>query len=132
MSGHARALDVLVASMDRDFLRFARTVLRSAGHQVGSTTVCSERISGQIRLRRPHVVLLDADRAVVDGVRTAVAAGGTRVLRLSDEPELDAVMERPPPVHKWAPPTTLRAVVGAARAAARAEPGPATLRLVQP
>ena len=80
MSTEGRTLDVLLASKDRDFLRLARTVLRSAGHHVASTAVCSARVAGQVHLRTPRVLLLDADRPTVEAVRAAVVGSGTAVV----------------------------------------------------
>lgn len=132
MSGHPRALDVLVASADRDFLMLARTVLRSAGHHVASTTVCSVRVAGQVRLRTPRVLLLDADIPTVEAVRAASADSGTAVLRVTDDPPGPADPDAPSPVHKWASATTLLDTIDGARGGAVTPQGSARLRLVRP
>ncbi|WP_372791264.1 hypothetical protein [Paraconexibacter sp.] len=60
-----RSLDVIVASDDRNFLRFAGAVLDNGGHRTVRSTVVPQRIDLLTRLHRPHVLVLDADQKAV-------------------------------------------------------------------
>ena len=95
-------VSVLVASPDRNFLILARTVLRGAGHHVATTTVSAERVRGQVRLRAPQVLLLDADQATVAALRADPGSTGTTVVHVVEEPGQEPA-DAPPAVGKWAP-----------------------------
>ena len=127
------AVDVLVASRDRNFLTLARAVLRAAGHHVVTTSVRSERVQRQVRLRGPRVLLLEADPETVQLVRIAAAATGTTVLRITDDPGAEAAAdETPSAVHKWGPPAHLLTAVDEVLSGPAVQNTPrAGLRLVQ-
>ena|SRR5207248_6952022 len=60
---------VLVAEDDVDILTLVLTVLEEAGFQVGSTM--GENTLGEVRKRKPDVILLDYQMPGMDGVTIA-------------------------------------------------------------
>lgn len=79
-------LTVLIASPDRDYLWLARTVLRSHGHIVFTTSIRPERVRRQVRLRRPDVVLLDSDPDDLAWARESLATLRVALLGVHDDP----------------------------------------------
>jgi len=114
---------VLIVCADRNFQRFARTILRQAGHTPFVTGVRASDAAVQVRLRAPHVVLLDDDHQEADSIRRIL--GRTAVVTVSDDPVAIAAGA----VGKWdGAPAMVAAVEEAANAARRRS----LLRLVQP
>jgi len=101
-------LDVLVASDDRDFLRFAGVVLGNDGHRAVRSRVSAKRIDRLTRLHAPDVLVLDAQEnaVVVAEVCSALMAQGRTiglVLVCEHEPHGPAL----PVVARWGSPETL-------------------------
>lgn len=84
----ALAIAVLVVSADRNFQRFARAVLRQGGHTVYVTGTRCADVAVQLRLRDPHVVVLDLDHPDVDCMRRVLDR--VAVVEVSDEPAATA------------------------------------------
>ena len=125
------SLDVLIASKDRNFVTLARAVLRAPGHHVVTTTVRSERVRRQVRLREPRVLLLDADPITAAALLADPGAPGTVVVRVTDEPD-HAATDAPPAVDKWGPASDLlSAVEDAGQLGDPQRPRRARLRLVR-
>lgn len=136
--GPAGELDILVASDDRDFLRFAGAVLGNDGHRTVRSRVSAKRIDRLTRLHAPDVLVLDAqeDAVVVAEVCSALMIQGRTiglVLVCDDEASGPAL----PVVARWgSPETLLLAVQRAGGVAPGADdrsadgPGSTALRLV--
>lgn len=132
-AGDGGTLQLLLASDDRDFLRFAGVVLGHDGHRFVRSTVDAVRLARLTRLHGTDVIVLDAreDAVLVARVCGTLLADGLRVGLVLVGDEAHGTLEVPV-VARWGSPESLRAAVARA---ADTEPGPVPtpgLRLVHP